>query len=219
MILVHFWLLRLIDFWNWPVAISECLIFCGFNHNLNFVLSWVGNTVSRSEGMARLAAFAYHNKHGRFQQIKPWIKPDFPGLSAKFWIEMHPKNSQNCAFCNRHFSNPLKFRQKEFDAFSSRKFFYIFFAQTSPHEFFIFFRVIFFFVKMTQQLMDDFAVFLSKLTSMRTMLRLMMPPISAIIDKTTENKKSLTRHGLSEAPPTHPMRPEKNRVKPRPTTT
>ena len=39
------------------------------------------------------------------------------------------------------------------------------------------------------------------------------------MESTTENKKSLTRHGDSEAPPTHPMRPEKNKVKPNPMTT
>ena len=47
----------------------------------------------------------------------------------------------------------------------------------------------------------------------------MMPPISAIIETTTENRNKRTRQGLSEAPPTQPMRPEKKRVKPRPMTT
>ena len=41
-----------------------------------------------------------------------------------------------------------------------------------------------------------------------------MPPISANIDTTTKNRKRPTRKGLSEAPPTHPIRPEKNRAKP-----
>ena len=41
-----------------------------------------------------------------------------------------------------------------------------------------------------------------------------MPPISANIDTTTKNRKRPTRKGLSEAPPTHPIRPEKNKAKP-----
>ena len=47
----------------------------------------------------------------------------------------------------------------------------------------------------------------------------MMPPISAIMETTTEKRNKRTRQGLSEAPPTQPMRPEKKRVKPRPMTT
>ena len=47
----------------------------------------------------------------------------------------------------------------------------------------------------------------------------MMPPISATMETTTEKRNKRTRQGLSEAPPTQPMRPEKKRVKPRPMTT
>ena len=47
----------------------------------------------------------------------------------------------------------------------------------------------------------------------------MMPPISAMMDRMTVKRKSRTRQGDSEAPPTHPMRPEKNRVKPSAMTT
>ena len=47
----------------------------------------------------------------------------------------------------------------------------------------------------------------------------MMPPISAIMETTTEKRNKRTRQGLSEAPPTQPMRPEKKRVKPRPMAT
>jgi hypothetical protein len=51
------------------------------------------------------------------------------------------------------------------------------------------------------------------------MLRVMIPPISATMERMTVKRKSRTRHGDSEAPPTHPMRPEKNRVKPKAITT
>lgn len=57
------------------------------------------------------------------------------------------------------------------------------------------------------------------LTSKRTIFSEMIPPISAIIETTTAKRKNRTRHGLSEAPPTHPIRPEKKRVKPSPMTT
>ena len=50
------------------------------------------------------------------------------------------------------------------------------------------------------------------------MLRAMIPPISATMASRAERRKSLTRQGLSEAPPTQPISPEKNRVKPTPTT-
>ena len=51
-------------------------------------------------------------------------------------------------------------------------------------------------------------------TSNWAILRAIMPPISANIDTTTKNRKRPTRKGLSEAPPTHPIRPEKNKAKP-----
>ena len=42
----------------------------------------------------------------------------------------------------------------------------------------------------------------------------MIPPISVSIDTTTKNRNRPTRKGLSEAPPTQPIRPEKIRAKP-----
>jgi hypothetical protein len=57
------------------------------------------------------------------------------------------------------------------------------------------------------------------LTSSLTMLSEMIPPISATIETTTEKRKRRTKQGLSEAPPTQPIKPEKNRVNPTPMTT
>ena len=51
------------------------------------------------------------------------------------------------------------------------------------------------------------------------MLRAMMPPISPMMDTTSERRKSRTRQGLAEVPPTQPSRPEKKRRKPKPMTT
>ena len=57
------------------------------------------------------------------------------------------------------------------------------------------------------------------LTSILRMLMEMIPPISATMESTMAVRKNRTRHGLSEAPPTQPIRPEKKKAKPRPITT
>jgi hypothetical protein len=51
------------------------------------------------------------------------------------------------------------------------------------------------------------------------MLSEIIPPISAMMQTMSVNRKSLTKQGLADAPPTHPIRPEKKRPKPRPITT